>query len=425
MSHELTAETPWQTVTRLAEAAATGELIVASDAIEIHVYLLDGRLAWATCSTARNEFLRCLIERHEIANDVLRDMIEQCRRMRGRFGEMLVTWGVATEDQVRDALRRQIEEALAVAVAHPGARCLFLPQRLDYAIELTVSVTELELGVNAVTAASGGTPPSQPASTSDGQWTPVSSSYAAQRIVTTVLDRIPDALWVEAVERGAWVARAVRCTAGPADTIQEVQRLLTDHDIEALTLRSSVHGAVLGQRLPGLSSAVWCAVGGGAKLGVISAVLASAVGAHPLAPAADAADEPWHEIVEPGARLRPSVFAGATRTCDELVAGFALGGCGGPTGVWRGSLGLDVHAAWARRLAPALASAIRDSFPRSAESSLYDHVALRAIVGNVAYYGALLPDSSVAVWLALRTWTLQGVGWALLQTVARQVGGEA
>jgi hypothetical protein len=93
--------------------------------------------------------------------------------------------------------------------------------------------------------------------------------------------------------------------------------------------------------------------------------------------------------------------------------------------VWRGSVGLDVHTAWARRLAPMLTTALRDTLSRSVGSLLYDHLALRAVVGNQVYYGTHLPDGKTAVWLVLGSWATQGLGWALLQAVARQVRGDA
>jgi len=86
---------------------------------------------------------------------------------------------------------------------------------------------------------------------------------------------------------------------------------------------------------------------------------------------------------------------------------------------------LEVHAAWARRLTPALGAAIRDAFCRSVGSLLYEHVSVRAVIGNTAYYGTQVQHGPIAVWLVLRPWASQGLGWALLQTVARQVGGEA
>jgi hypothetical protein len=396
-------DTPWATLRALIDSGSSGELIVASDAIEIHVYLLDGKLAWATSSTARNEFLRRLVDDHGISSDLLRDVIEDCRKTRARLGETLIAWGVTSALQIRDALRGQIEEALVAAAANPGARCLFLPRRLEYAPELTFAISDLHM--EAATA--------------------VGSSEIAQKIVTTVLEGVADAVWVEVIEQGAIAARAVRGPVRPTAVVEQLHGMLDGEAVEALTLRSSVNGAVLAQRVPGMSATVWCAVGGGAKLGVASAVLINAVGARPLPPTADASEQAWQKTSDPGARFGVKLFAEATVSRDELLAAFALDATGGPTGVWRGSVGLDVHTSWARRLAPMLTTAIRDTFSRADGSLLYDHVALRAVIGNLVYYGTLLPDSTTAVWLVLGTWATQGLGWALLQAVARQVRGEA
>jgi len=403
--HELMTETPWQTLGRLVEGAATGELILASSGIEIHVYLLDGRVAWATSSTVGNEFLRWLIEEDGIASEVLYDVIEECQRIRGRIGEMLIAWGIATLEQVCNALRCHIAEVLAAVIAHPEGRSLFLPRRMAYTMEFTFSLAELERGLDVKDA--------------------VTRSDAAQQIVTGVLDGVPDAVWVEAIERGEVIARAARGAVKPTAAVKDLQRLLGEHDIEALTLRSAANGAVLGQHLRGTSGAVWCGVGSGAKLWVTSRVLASAAGVEPVVRGEAIRTAPWHEIVDPGAGFIPSVFSLAKRSNDELVAGFVLGDQGGPTGVWRCEDGLDAHAAWARRLAPALGTEICATFRCSVAARLYERVALRAVVGNTVYYGMRIPKAALVVWLAVRAWVSQGLGWALLQSVSRQIGGEA
>ena len=398
------AETPWQAVQRLAHTGATGELIVASDAIEIHVYLLDGRLAWGTSSTARNEFLRRLVEDHGISADALREVIEECRRSRGRLGETLIARGVATADQIRDALAAQIADALAAAHAHPGARCLFLPRRLDYAMELTFTLAELAPRLDAQVV--------------------VQRTNTRQTVVTSVLDGVPEALWVEAVDRGIVVGRAVRGEVRSTESVAGLQAMVSALELDALTLRSSANGAVVGQRMRGGSGQLWCGVAGGAKLGVTSAVLAAAADAMTIGPITDADDGQWRERADPGLALKPSVFASAVRTSDELCAGFALADDGALAGVWRGATGLDDHAGWARRLAPTLTTPIRDAFSRTLAPLLYEQVSARAAVGDVVYYGTRLPAQAVAVWLVMRNWASQGLGWALLQTVARQAGGE-
>lgn len=381
---------------------ASGELVVASDAVEIHIYLLEGRVAWGVSSASGNEFLRRLIEHHGIASGGLREVIDECRRTRARLGETLIARGFATEAQVRDALRSQITEALLATIAHPGAHCLFLSRRLDYARELTFELDELAIEAGAAAASS--------------------RPDVAQALATTVLDGVPGAVWSEVVERGAVSALAVRGLVRPSEAVRRLQRLLDATGIHALTLRSPAHGAVVGQRRPGREGSLWCAIGAGTKLGVASAVLAGAVGEVESAAPAEELGDSWQEIVDPGAPLVPSVFAGAIHVADDLIAGFALGTRGGPTGVWRGRVTLDAHAAWGRRLLPALEVAPDDLFSRPAGTLLYDLVALRAIAGGAAYYGTLVPNRTLGVWIVLRASASQSLGWALLQSLARQVG---
>jgi hypothetical protein len=395
-------EPPWNALQQLVEDGASGELVITSEAIEIHVYLLDGRLAWSVSSIGGNEFLRRLVEHHGLSSDAVHEVIEECRQTRARLGDTLIARDYATADQVRDALRSQLTDALHAAIAHPGAHSLFLPRFLDYSRELTFELDELAIETGAAAASA--------------------SSELAQQRIATVLDRVPDALWVESIEGEIAVARSVRGVARPSEAVHKLQHLLRDTAIDALALRSPAFGAVLGQRLPDIDGALWCAVGAGAKLGTASAVLAAAAGAPPDAGPAAPLGEAWHEALDPGAPLVPSVFASAIETADDLIAGFALGTRGGPTGVWRGGASLDEHAAWGRRLLPALEVAAHDVFDRAPGAPLYDLAALRALAGDAAYYGTLVPNRALGVWIVLRRWTPQSLGWALLQAIARQVG---
>jgi hypothetical protein len=395
-------EPPWSALGRLVADRASGELVIVSEAIEIHIYLLDGRLAWGVSSIGGNEFLRRLVEHHGLSSDAVHEVIEECRQTRARLGDTLIARAYATADQVRDALRSQITDALLAALAHPGAHGLFLPRFLDYSRELTFELDELGIETGAAAASAG--------------------TELAQQRIATVLDRVPAALWVESIEGGIAVARSVRGVARPSEAVYRLQLLLRDTGLDALALRSPAHGAVLGQRLPGMDGALWCAVGAGAKLGAASAVLEAAAGAPPAPGAAAPLGDAWHEAVDPGAPLVPSVFAGAIEAADELIAGFALGTRGGPTGVWRGETSLDEHAAWGRRLVPALEVATHDVFDRPAGALLYDLTALRALAGGTAYYGTLVPNRALGVWIVLRRRTPQSLGWALLQTIARQIG---
>ena len=106
----------------------------------------------------------------------------------------------------------------------------------------------------------------------------------------------------------------------------------------------------------------------------------------------------------------------------DLIAGFALGTRGGPTGVWRGGGTLDAHAAWGRRLLPALEVVPHDLFGRPTGAPRYDLVALRAIAGGTAYHGTLIPNRTLGVWIALRRSASPAWAGRCCQSLARQVG---
>lgn len=390
-------ETPLAAVVRLAASAATGELIAASDAVEIHVYFLEGRLAWATTSTARQTFLHHLVEHHQVSADVVRDVIEECQRSRKRLGETLIGWGVASAEQVRDALAAQIVEALDAVRAHPGARTLFLPRRMAYSRELTFALDDL-LSRRPATDLAG----------------------AAESLIATVLDAVPDTLWVEVIGPDGGVGRAVRGSARPGDELAPLREALHVHDIDSLVLRTRA-GVILGQRLPGHPASIWCAAGPEAKLGVATTVLASAVGASAPVPV-PATAEAWQEASTGGGPLAPGVIGGAMRTADDLVAGIALHDDGRAGTCWRGADPRDAHLAVARALAPLLTVRLRDALSTRTDALAYEEMSLRGTRGPLAYHGTRVPGRPASVWLALHAWASQGLGWALLQTVSRQVG---
>src|SRR5262245_25437261 len=96
-------------IAALASQNASGELICASDSVEVHVFLQRGRIAWATDSTRPLAFTRHLLQTAQIDVEVFREILESCRREKRPLGETLIAWGVATREEVRDALRHQIE----------------------------------------------------------------------------------------------------------------------------------------------------------------------------------------------------------------------------------------------------------------------------------------------------------------------------
>ncbi|MBX3229611.1 MAG: sigma-54-dependent Fis family transcriptional regulator [Labilithrix sp.] len=116
----------------LSKEGASGELICASDTIEVHVYLQRGRIAWATDAAQPLAFTRYLLERAQIDVEVFREILESCRREKRPLGETLIAWGVATREEVRDALRHQIELALARIHESGPVESLFLKRTSQF-----------------------------------------------------------------------------------------------------------------------------------------------------------------------------------------------------------------------------------------------------------------------------------------------------
>ncbi|MDW8250467.1 MAG: hypothetical protein RMJ98_14315 [Myxococcales bacterium] len=127
------------------EARLSGELIVASDMLEAHVFLQDGRIVWAYSNATRGLFLQELREKAQIEEDVLKDVLEECRRERRHVAETLISWGLASVRDVRRALWVQIGRTLEIILETPGVEAIFLRRATEnYSQELTFSLSEFD-----------------------------------------------------------------------------------------------------------------------------------------------------------------------------------------------------------------------------------------------------------------------------------------
>lgn len=142
-----TASNPWvyDLVALKLEAKLSGELIVASDTLEAHVFLQDGRIAWAYSNGTRGLFLRELQAKAQIEEEELREVMDECRRERRHVAETLITWGLASERDVRHALWVQIGTTLESVFQTPGVEAIFLRRASEnYSRELTFSLGEFD-----------------------------------------------------------------------------------------------------------------------------------------------------------------------------------------------------------------------------------------------------------------------------------------
>lgn len=121
-----------ETLARLAKEEATGELVCATPEAEVHIHLQGGRIAWATSSAARFAFTRYVVQQCEIDATAFRELVSECRRENKPLGETLIEWGVASEDQVRSALKKQIVDALDTLRVGGKAETVFLQRGTGY-----------------------------------------------------------------------------------------------------------------------------------------------------------------------------------------------------------------------------------------------------------------------------------------------------
>lgn len=113
MHHLQLAPAPCERLRELLAERQQGELIVRHQDVEVHVYISDGRVIWATTSTSRRPFTHFLIKEHGISPEEIRRGVALCRRIKGKVGETLVAMDIASVAQVGDALRRQLRVAIA------------------------------------------------------------------------------------------------------------------------------------------------------------------------------------------------------------------------------------------------------------------------------------------------------------------------
>lgn len=118
-----------EALSQLATRGASGEFICRTAARETHVFLLKGRVAWAFDNHARSVFWKSLSASASVDEATQRAVIEECRRTGRSVADTIVEWGVATREQVFDALDEQVRASLEPMRAEPSAQHIFLERR--------------------------------------------------------------------------------------------------------------------------------------------------------------------------------------------------------------------------------------------------------------------------------------------------------
>lgn len=385
---------------------ASGELVVAGDEVEVHVHVVQGRIAWATSTAASGNLVSYLLEYGDLDRDVLREVVKECRKTNKRFGETLIEWGVADAAVVRSALAAQIREALTSIQYALGMRTLFLPRNSTYSAELTFSLDEV--------------------------WQDESvGGFDRARLKSMAADLgrvVPDLQWVEVV--GARSAEALSGSERPAGAIHQTLRELGSSLVaaggRAATLRCD-RGALVGRALREPESWLWCGLPGTANLGLAKAVLSTVAPRGSIRPPEWISDE-W--ITDAGCNdAAAGILTQAIGKSDDLVGAVVYApGAGAPTLLNR--VGFD--PATLLQQIDAVVGPVRASLAtifsgeQPPEQVRMPQASFHMDDGRLAHFSTSLTEGhGPYLWLVLHQASSPGFGWALLTTLARQLREEA
>lgn len=396
-----------------AAAGRSGELIVATENVEVHVYLQRGRVAWATSSRARFAFTRHLMRACGIDRDTVRHAVEECQRTRKPFGETLVAWKLASEDDVRAALKAQVTSALADLLGAFESRDVFLDRDdafREYARELTFDVGDLIGEVERTVAL-----PDR----GDGGLTKV-----MEAVVTAAGD---DLLWAVAVRGDVALAKHAAGVPLPGAEVRELLAVCSSEPGSRFAVLAEGCAFAAGVPVAGEGTSLWAAARGDADVGKIKRALERASGIPTETAFAGEQSEPWESIRHPAMMAAARPLEAALASTPEVGAAFLWRSPDEePTVVRRRSFTLEPHISIAARRSGTLLARRADPLfgPETwPDGYAWDgSVAYRLAVGD-HWHCAVVRTAAprFAVWLVLRGRGALAIGQAVTDSLARQV----
>lgn len=151
-------EAPMQRLHELTQAKANGELICEVGGAEVHVQLQAGRIAWVLDARNPLAFAQYLKEHGLLDDDSLQAVMAECRRSHAPLSETILSWRLATVDQLKSALRHQIAPAMALLEqSSPTDKGVFLARAQGdlYSEDLTFDFREFSSAPARAPARSG------------------------------------------------------------------------------------------------------------------------------------------------------------------------------------------------------------------------------------------------------------------------------
>lgn len=400
---------PLETLRTLAENGSSGEFIAVLDSAEVHVYLKRGRIAWAIASDSPGTLMRHLADECKLYRHEIEAVVRDCRENRRPLGEGLIAWGFATQEQVRAALQKQIHEVFQRLWPSSRVRCLFIPRSVDYAEELTFELSEVDVR-DAETAA------------------PLSRS--PRQLLRVLWKALPSVSWVQVRSQNGTTASAVAPEATmPEIDVFDLLGLDFRSDIVRVTLRTR-GGSIVGQAIAD-GATVWCGLDRAGNLGLVNAVLARYAPAGSSSPPSERARSFALETVGPrlldGANVGPAfsdlpellgVFLTQTRgSRPDATLATEL------SGTHRTPARLPEIASKLLQFGRLLEVSLAECFPRTEpawDTLSPDSVSVLCEDDRHFYFGRRSEGVRGAqIWVVMQRSELRGLGWALLEALAR------
>lgn len=401
---------PYKALTELVAQSASGEFVCVAKPAEIHVFLQQGRVAWATDSSSQFAFSRWLLEHTSLTKEVFQEVLESCRRDRLPLGETLVEWRVATREDIKNALRFQISGALTSLQAADEGRTIFLERVREFAsydARLTFELDDLV------------SPPARESAVVHGSG-----------ILDRLASEIPEASWLELLEGDTTIGQLPPAKEPRVNHALVLSSVLDGAELVAFR---SARGTMVGVALSDEHSA-WCRLDPEvAFAGAMTTICAAAdVDIRTTPPLGfDPSETTYRPLYLAGEKEHPRSVGTLQAFLGQApeVLGAILAEQGDPVAV-------AIRRPWeprtitgiVRRRAPLLEvnlSTVADDVA-PLEALGYRLRSLVTAERNLWCFGAELGNPRrQTLWLVLDRGTAQGLGWAYLTSLTRQIASHA
>lgn len=104
-----------------------GEVVISKGETVGRIYFHEGNVIWAYLSTIPVTVVSLFKEVKELAQDDVNEVLEEAKRTGKNFAEVLVQWGLVTQDEANGAIKRSIRDAIEAIFSLEEPEVVFAP----------------------------------------------------------------------------------------------------------------------------------------------------------------------------------------------------------------------------------------------------------------------------------------------------------